>query len=169
MPELVIQEIYTRYENNLEIELKNVKQINLDKLSKLDQERKKNESLLRPNLGHPNQLPKLESLNETETKRQELNSQTIKTFSSELNSKIQQNTDKFLKELSKINEILLIKFDDFLCVDDIYKDETVPDKHKTSELIKRQLAGVSLEDPEPEPLIKREKGKWKGLKYLIII
>ena len=25
------------------------------------------------------------------------------------------------------------------------------------------MAGVSLEDPEPEPLIKREKGKWNGL------
>jgi hypothetical protein len=41
--------------------------------------------------------------------------------------------------------------------------EKVAEKHQTSTLIKRQLAGVSLEDPEPEPLIKREKGKWSGL------
>ena len=41
--------------------------------------------------------------------------------------------------------------------------EKVAEKHLTSTLIKRQLAGVSLEDPEPEPLIKREKGKWSGL------
>lgn len=40
--------------------------------------------------------------------------------------------------------------------------EKVPEKHQTSKLIKRHLAGLSLEDPEPEPLVKREKGKWKG-------
>ncbi len=45
----------------------------------------------------------------------------------------------------------------------------IPEKHKTNELLKRQMAGVSLEDPEPEPLIKREKGKWKGtLKFHIL-
>lgn len=38
----------------------------------------------------------------------------------------------------------------------------MPEKHQTSKLIKRHLAGLSLEDPEPEPLVKREKGKWKG-------
>jgi hypothetical protein len=47
--------------------------------------------------------------------------------------------------------------------------EMIPEKHKTNELLKRQMAGVSLEDPEPEPLIKREKGKWKGtLKFHIL-
>ncbi len=39
----------------------------------------------------------------------------------------------------------------------------IAEKHPTSELLRRQLAGLSLEDPEPEPLIKREKGKWKGI------
>jgi hypothetical protein len=37
------------------------------------------------------------------------------------------------------------------------------EKHPTSELIKRQKAGLSLEDPEPEPLIRREKGRWNGI------
>ena len=40
--------------------------------------------------------------------------------------------------------------------------EMIAEKHNTSELIRRHLAGLSLEDPEPEPLIKRENGKWKG-------
>jgi len=44
-----------------------------------------------------------------------------------------------------------------------FKIEMIPEKHKTNELLKRQMAGVSLEDPEPEPLIKREKGKWNGI------
>ena len=30
-------------------------------------------------------------------------------------------------------------------------------------MIKRQKAGLSLEDPEPEPLIRREKGRWNGI------
>ena len=60
-------------------------------------------------------------------------------------------------------ENLLIKFDDILTVDDVKKYEIIAEKHKTSELIRRQLAGQSLEDPEPAPLIKREKGRWKGI------
>ncbi len=45
----------------------------------------------------------------------------------------------------------------------------LPEKHETSELIKRRMQGLPLEDPEPEPLIKRGPGKWKGLiKYSIL-
>ena len=39
----------------------------------------------------------------------------------------------------------------------------LPDKHSTSELIKRKIQGLPLDDPEPEPLIKRGPGKWSGL------
>ena len=41
--------------------------------------------------------------------------------------------------------------------------EMIPEKHQTSELLKMKINGLSLEDPEPEPLIKREKGKWNGI------
>ena len=39
----------------------------------------------------------------------------------------------------------------------------MPEKHPTSELIRRQKAGLPLEDGEQAPLIKREKGNWKGI------
>jgi hypothetical protein len=39
--------------------------------------------------------------------------------------------------------------------------DVLPDKHSTSELLRRKMAGIPLEEPE-EVLIKRGKGKWIG-------
>lgn len=163
MPELVLNEIYVKNQSKIESDVKAMTQSNLEKLTQLDQERKANESLLRPALGHPNMQPKLDSLNEAELKRQQKQSELSQTFIQELFAKIQFYSNKFIKELAKSNETLLIKFDDILTVDEVMKHETSAEKHATAELIKRHLAGVSLEDPEPEPLIKREKGKWNGV------
>lgn len=121
VPEMVVDEIFIKNKSSLNTDLEALKANSFKKLKDLDEEKTKNESTLRPNLGHPNMLPKLESLNETELKRQETNSATIKEFTGELNTKIKQNSENFLKELSKANEGLLIKFDDVLCVDDVHK------------------------------------------------
>jgi hypothetical protein len=43
----------------------------------------------------------------------------------------------------------------------------LPEKHDTSELIKRRMLGLPLEDPEPEPLIKRGPGKWTGMLFFL--
>ena len=66
--------------------------------------------------------------------------------------------------MSIYNSVLVFNFNRWLLNKIVFFFvEVVAEKHQTSTLIKRQLAGVSLEDPEPEPLIKREKGKWSGL------
>lgn len=163
MPELVLNEIYTNNNFMIENYVINLNKVNFEKLAQLDKERKVNESQLRPTLGHPNMQSKLDSLNEIELERQQKQSELSEIFIKELFSKIQFYSNKFIQELSKSNESLLIKFDDILTVDDLMKHHTSAEKHNTLELIKRHLAGVSLEDPEPEPLIKREKGKWKGI------
>ncbi|RNA29597.1 coiled-coil domain-containing protein [Brachionus plicatilis] len=163
MPELVFNEIYVSNQSMIESDVTTLRQNSLEQLAQLDQERKVNDSTLRPALGHPNMQSKLDALNGVELKRQEKQSELSQTFIKELYSKIQLYSNKFIRELAKNNESLLIKFDDILTVDEVMKHETSAEKHATAELIKRHLAGVSLEDPEPEPLIRREKGKWKGV------
>ncbi len=39
--------------------------------------------------------------------------------------------------------------------------DVLPDKQSTSELLRRKMAGLPLEEPE-NGLVKRGKGKWKG-------
>ena len=66
-------------------------------------------------------LPKLDQLNQIESKRQETNLKTINDFSKNLLSTINKNADNFFKDLARTNETLLIKFDDILTEDEILK------------------------------------------------
>ena len=119
--------------------------------------------MLKPNLGHPNVQSKLDHLNQKELKRQDSYNKNLKDFLHDLKMTIKKNAENYFKDLARSNEFLLIKFDDILTEDDVLKHEIIAEKHATSELIRRQKAGLSLEDSEPEPLIRREKGRWNGI------
>ena len=106
---------------------------------------------------------KLNALDQTELARQKTYESCIERFIDELKTCLVRNADAFHRNLSQTNELLLLKLDDILCIDDVNKHETIPTKHETSELIRRMLAGLSLEDNEPKSSVKREKGKWKGI------
>ena len=49
------------------------------------------------------------------------------------------------------------------------RPDLVAGKYPTGELIRRQKAGIPLEDGEPEPLIRREKGSWKGVEGFVCL
>jgi hypothetical protein len=66
-------------------------------------------------------LGKLDELNEVELKRQVQHASEIGNFSGDILKSIQKNADKYLRELTRRNEQLLLKFDDILCVDDAKK------------------------------------------------
>ena len=119
--------------------------------------------MLKPNLGHPNMQNKLDQLNRKEIERQKMHQKAIDTYVDKLRSLIGHTSDTFIKEMSNFNELLLLKFDEILTEDDVLRPDTVASKHPTSELIRRQKAGLPLEDGEPKPLIKREKGSWIGI------
>ena len=91
----------------------------LDELKRLEAERAKNETELRPGLGHPNLAEKFENLNTAELKRQENATVAIDSYSRELRKRVRIYSEKFLKELGKTNESLLIKLDDLLSLDDL--------------------------------------------------
>ena len=67
-------------------------------------------------------LVKLDSLNEDELNRQATSLKAINEFVLELKNSIEKNADQYLKDLSKSNEHLMIKFDDILTVDDVDKN-----------------------------------------------
>ena len=122
-----------------------------------------NESMLKPNLGHPNMQPKLDQLNKKETERQKLHQKAIDAYVEKLRSCLGKTSDAFLTEISSCHRQLLLKFDELLTEDDVLKPETIAAKHPTSELIRRHKAGLPLEDGESKPLIGREKGCWMGV------
>ena len=64
-------------------------------------------------------LNKFSELNEAESKRQTINANEIAQFSGDIVKSMQKNSDKYLKELTRKHEQLLLKFDDILCVDDV--------------------------------------------------
>jgi len=163
VPALVFSEIFQRNSANLLKDVRTVRAKNLEKLSKFDVEKTTNESMLKPNLGHPNVHLKLDQLNKKESDRQLAHQKAITHFASKLRETIGKSAELFLAELAASNESLLLKFDEILTEDEVFKPEVIPGKHACGELIRRQKAGLPLEDGEPEPLIKREKGSWTGV------
>lgn len=101
--------------------MRTVKSKNLEKLSKFDVEKNTNESMLKPNLGHPNMQAKLEQLNKKEVERQATHQAVINSYLEELKSTVGQSSENFLKELSCANESMLLKFDELLTEDDVFK------------------------------------------------
>ena len=124
IPELVIKDIYERNSALLLKEIRHSKNKNLEKLSKFDVEKATNESMLKPNLGHPNMQMKFSQLDKKETERQAAHQKGIIAYSGKLRHSIENSADNFIKELSNTNEMMLIKFDDILTEDDIFKPGT---------------------------------------------
>lgn len=76
---------------------------------------------MRPNLGHPNIVHKLDELNELELKRQKENHRLVQDYIDSLTICIRKHAESYLKSLSHSNEHLLLKFDEMLVVDDVIR------------------------------------------------
>lgn len=184
IPEVLVKDLFDSNINEFNYELDLTRSRLDDKLKSLEDERVKNEALLRPNLGHPSMLERLESINEDEIKRQKADALHLETYALELRKKVLLCSEKFLKELSKCNESLLIKFDDLLCLDDIkmhgktsvcftscisnpkiYIDfvlfsnfkETSPEKLKTSELLRQKMKPETISTSSNETAEKKNE------------
>uniref|UniRef100_A0A8D1M9A2 Coiled-coil domain containing 180 n=1 Tax=Sus scrofa TaxID=9823 RepID=A0A8D1M9A2_PIG len=129
-------------------------------------ERRKDENArkLRPNLGHPAHLQEMESLYQAEEKRQE----DLDTLIEATREKLEEFTRKycrfFIASLATFTEKFLLQLDEVVTIDDVQVAKMEPPKQKTSVLIRRKLAGLSLEEESEKPLIERGSRKWPGLK-----
>jgi hypothetical protein len=161
--ELIIREIYLANREQLSNELTGLRKKHEEERSKAEASRVRNESALKPSLGHPNTVGQLTALNANELTRQRQWLSEVSGYGETFRRQVQRCCETFCVELASRNETLLLKFDDILTVDEVAKNEAVNEKHPTNELLKRKLMGLSLEDPEPAQLIRRGAGVWPGV------
>ncbi|XP_039712072.1 coiled-coil domain-containing protein 180 [Pteropus medius] len=124
----------------------------------------KNAQSLQPNLGHPAHFQEMESLCQVEEKRQE----DLDTVITATREKLEEFTKKygrfFITSLATFTEKFLLQLDEVVTIDDVQVARMEPPKQKTSILIRRKLARLSLEEESEKPLIERGSRKWPGIK-----
>ncbi|XP_059513402.1 coiled-coil domain-containing protein 180 [Myotis daubentonii] len=130
----------------------------------LEKRKDKNAQSLHPNLGHPIHSKEMESLCLMEEKRQKELDSMIMTTKEKLEECIRKCGRLFITSLASFTEKFLLQLDEVVIVDDVQVAKMEPPKQKTSMLIRRKLAGLSLEEESEKPLIERGSRKWPGIK-----
>ncbi|XP_070287224.1 coiled-coil domain-containing protein 180 isoform X3 [Myotis yumanensis] len=130
----------------------------------LEKRKDKNAQSLHPNLGHPIHSKQMESLCLMEEKRQKELDSMIMSTKEKLEECIRKCGRLFITSLASFTEKFLLQLDEVVVVDDVQVAKMEPPKQKTSILIRRKLAGLSLEEESEKPLIERGSRKWPGIK-----
>ncbi|EPQ10417.1 hypothetical protein D623_10019339 [Myotis brandtii] len=130
----------------------------------LEKRKDKNAQSLHPNLGHPIHSKQMESLCLMEEKRQKELDSMIMSTKEKLEECIRKCGRLFITSLASFTEKFLLQLDEVVIVDDVQVAKMEPPKQKTSILIRRKLAGLSLEEESEKPLIERGSRKWPGIK-----
>ncbi|XP_047380081.1 coiled-coil domain-containing protein 180 isoform X1 [Sciurus carolinensis] len=130
----------------------------------LEKRKDKNTQKLNPNLGHPAHIQIMESLHALEEKRQEELDYLIKKNKENLEEVTRRCGHVFITSLASFTEKFLLQLDEVVTIDDIQVAKVEPSKPKTSILIRRKLARLSLEEESEKPLIERGSRKWPGIK-----
>ncbi|CAM9821291.1 unnamed protein product [Rangifer tarandus platyrhynchus] len=143
---------------------KDIRRQFLNHQEQLEKRKDENAQKLHPNLGHPAQLQDMESLCQVEEKRQgDLDSLIVVT-----KEKLEECTRKyarfFIASLATFTEKFLLQLDEVVTIDDVQVAKVEPPKQETSVLIRRKLAGLSLEGESEKLLIERGSRKWPGIK-----
>ncbi|KAF3821242.1 hypothetical protein GH733_011395 [Mirounga leonina] len=131
---------------------------------KLGKRKDENAQKLHPNLGHPSHFQEMESLCQVEEKRQgDLDTMIVAT-----KEKLEEFTRKygrfFIASLATFTEKFLLQLDEVVTIDDVQVARMESPKQKTSILIRRKLARLSLKEESEKPLIERGSRKWPGIK-----
>ncbi|XP_008593282.1 PREDICTED: coiled-coil domain-containing protein 180-like [Galeopterus variegatus] len=106
----------------------------------------------------------MESLHTVEEKRQEELDKLIGMNREKLEEFTRKYGQFFIASLAAFTEKFLLQLDEIVTIDDIKVPSMEPPKQKTSVLIRRKLAGLSLEEESEKPLIERGSRKWPGIK-----
>uniref|UniRef100_A0A8C0WS46 Coiled-coil domain-containing protein 180 n=2 Tax=Castor canadensis TaxID=51338 RepID=A0A8C0WS46_CASCN len=130
----------------------------------LEKRKDENAQQLHPNLGHPTHAPKMEILNLEEKKRQDELDHVITRNRERLEEFAKKHGRFFIVSLASFTEKFLLQLDELVTMDDIQVARMEPPKQKTSILIRRKLARLSLEEECEKPLIERGSRKWPGIK-----
>ncbi|XP_027472751.1 coiled-coil domain-containing protein 180 isoform X1 [Zalophus californianus] len=131
---------------------------------KLEERKDENAQKLHLNLGHPTHFQEMESLCQVEEKRQD----DLDTVIVANKEKLEEFTRKygrfFIASLATFTEKFLLQLDEVVTIDDVQVARMESPKQKTSILIRRKLARLSLKEESEKPLIERGSRKWPGIK-----
>ncbi|XP_016001752.2 coiled-coil domain-containing protein 180 isoform X2 [Rousettus aegyptiacus] len=135
-----------------------------DYKKQLETKRDENAQSLHPTLGHPAHFQEMESLCQSEQKRQEDLDAVITATREKLEEFTRKYGRFFITSLATFTEKFLLQLDEVVTIDDVQVARMEPPKQKTSILIRRKLARLSLEEESEKPLIERGSRKWPGIK-----
>ncbi|XP_023421292.1 coiled-coil domain-containing protein 180 [Cavia porcellus] len=130
----------------------------------LERRKDQNAQKLHPNLGHPQNLQQMKSLDASEKTRQEDLNNAIKMTRERLEDSARKYSHFFITSLATFTEKLLLQLDEVVTVDDIQVARMEPSKQKMSILVRKRLAKISLEEESEKPLTDRGSRKWPGIK-----
>nr|XP_035956402.1 coiled-coil domain-containing protein 180 isoform X5 [Halichoerus grypus] len=131
---------------------------------KLGKRKDENAQKLHPNLGHPAHFQEMESLCQVEEKRQDDLDTMIVTTKEKLEEFTRKYGRFFIASLATFTEKFLLQLDEVVTIDDVQVARMESPKQKTSILIRRKLARLSLKEESEKPLIERGSRKWPGIK-----
>ncbi|XP_045878628.1 coiled-coil domain-containing protein 180 isoform X1 [Meles meles] len=131
---------------------------------KLEKGKDENAQKLHPNLGHPAHFQEMESLCQVEEKRQDDLDTMIMTTREKLEELTRRYGRHFIANLASFSEKFLLQLDEVVTIDDVRVARMESPKQKTSILIRRKLARLSLKEESEKPLIERGSRKWPGIK-----
>ncbi|XP_062816768.1 coiled-coil domain-containing protein 180 isoform X8 [Anolis carolinensis] len=116
-----------------------------------------------PTLGHPHNLPQLEALSQEEAERQQNQAQSICLCTQQLEASAIGCAQRFVQALSSCTERILVDLDQSLTMDDVELGKVEVLREKTSTLLRRKKAGLSLEAEEGRLVAERGGRTWPGL------
>ncbi|XP_029775512.1 coiled-coil domain-containing protein 180 [Suricata suricatta] len=131
---------------------------------KLEIRKDENAQKLHQNLGHPEHTQEMESLCQVEEKRQDDLDTVVMTTREKLEELTRKYGRSFIANLASFTEKFLLQLDEVVTIDDVRVPRMEPTKQKTSILIRRKLARLSLKEESEKPLIERGSRKWPGIK-----
>ncbi|KAM5298475.1 coiled-coil domain-containing protein 180 [Ctenodactylus gundi] len=130
----------------------------------LEKRKDQNAQMLHPNLGHPTNSQQMDSLHASELKRQEELNNVIRINREKLEEFTKKYGHSFIVNLATFTEKLLLQLDEVITMDDIHVARMEAPRQKTSVLIRKKLAKLSMEEETEKPLVERGSRKWPGIK-----
>ncbi|XP_053138361.1 coiled-coil domain-containing protein 180 [Hemicordylus capensis] len=134
-----------------------------EQLQKWDAAKEENKNKLLPSLGHPDNLPQLEALCQEEEERQRDQVEGIYYCTQKLQNCAVECAQKFISALASRTEKILMELDNCLTADDVQLRKIETPREKTSTLIRRKRAGLSLELEESKLMAERGSRTWPGI------
>ncbi|KAL8186635.1 UNVERIFIED_CONTAM: hypothetical protein K2H54_001838 [Gekko kuhli] len=161
--QLVTDKVLKDHEQLLLDSTEQIRQDLQGQLQKWDLQKDKNKNKLRPTLGHPDNVAQLEALCLEEEARQKEQADGIRLCTQKLEVCAIECAQSFVSTLAACTEEILVELDDSLTVDDVQVAKTEPPKEKTSTLLRRKKAGLSLAAQECKLVAERGSRTWPGI------